>query len=67
MAKLDRAVRDPEQPVALGGIERIRGQARLARCPHHRGHLVAVVERRDQQSGLRLGGQPLDALHEGRP
>ncbi len=67
MPKLDRAVRDPEEPVALGGIQCVGWQARFARCPHHRCDLVSVVERGDQQSGLRLGGQPLHALHEGRP
>ena len=65
VAKLERAVGDAKQALPLGGVERILGQAGLARSPHHGGDLLPVIQRRDQQSRLRVGGQPLDPLREG--
>ena len=67
VAKHDPAADHAEQASPLGGVERILGQPRLAGRAHHRSHLAAVVHRRDQQRGPRLGGQTVDALHEGRP
>ena len=48
MAELERAVGDAKQALPLGGVERILGQAGLARSPHHGGDLLPVIQRRDQ-------------------